>query len=240
MKKKLLWILLLVLLVALAALYMIFIGWNFPADATAVAALASDETVQVRETDYGWHFDGPSDERALIFYPGGKVEATAYAPLLHQLASEGLDACLVQMPLRLSFFGADRASTVMAEHDYPHWYIGGHSLGGVSAGTYASTHSDMLDGVILLASYVSKPLGDGLDVLMIRGSTDGVLNMKRYEASMSLVPASTVEVVIEGGNHAQFGSYTLKQTDGSPSISGEEQMRQTVRAILDFLPSGES
>ena len=69
---------------AIAALLLfallLYIGSYYRADADAEAALASDETVRVRSADFGWFFDGPSETDALIFYPGAKVEAEAYAP----------------------------------------------------------------------------------------------------------------------------------------------------------------
>lgn len=239
MKRKLKWILPLAALALLAIGLAAYVGQYYPADASAAKALAPDGDVQIAATAYGWHFDGPSDDAALIFYPGGKVEATAYAPLLRELAREGMDACLVEMPLRLAIFGIDRASAVMAAHDYPHWYVGGHSLGGVCAATYASAHADALDGVVLLASYSTKPLDDGLDALLVRGAADGVLNLKQYEANRKNAPADAVEVVIEGGNHAQFGSYGPQKGDGNPAISREEQVQETVRAILGLLHAGE-
>ena len=60
----------------------------YRADATALGALESGGGVTVEETEYGWRFDGPSTTTALVFYPGAKVEASAYAPLLHLLAQE--------------------------------------------------------------------------------------------------------------------------------------------------------
>lgn len=221
----------------LAIAFAVYVGQYYRADAKAVAALQSDDAVQISRTDYGWIFDGPSMERAMIFYPGGKVEETAYAPLLRQLAREGMDVCLVRMPLHLAIFGEDRAAGVLRERDYPHWYIGGHSLGGVCAASFAAAHSETLDGVVLLASYSTKTLDDSLDVRLICGSADGVLNRDQYEKNRRHAPAGAVETVIEGGNHAQFGSYGTQRGDGTATISAEEQVRRTVRAILDGLPS---
>ena len=83
-----------------------------------------------------------------MFYPGAKVEETAYAPLLRAIAEAGMDACLVKMPFRLAIFGVDRADRVMAAHDYERWYIGGHSLGGAMAARYAAGHASRLAGVV--------------------------------------------------------------------------------------------
>lgn len=74
--------------------------------------LCTDADVAVTPADYGYLFDGPGTEDLLIFYPGAKVEETAYAPLLRQLADGGMDVALVKMPLLLAVFGADKASEV--------------------------------------------------------------------------------------------------------------------------------
>ena len=227
--------LLVVLALALAAL--IYIGIYYRADETALKALSSDTDVTVTRTDYGWFFDGPSDERSLIFYPGAKVEEAAYAPLMRALAQSGVDTCLVKMPGRIAFFGTKKAADVMAQHTCGHWYIGGHSLGGVAASAFAADNATFLEGVILLASYPTEALDDHLNVLMIRGSEDGVLNLEAYHDSLKYVPASAEEYVIEGGNHAQFGSYGFQKGDGAATITAEEQVRETVQAVLSYMES---
>ncbi|WP_256436434.1 alpha/beta hydrolase [Alkalibacter rhizosphaerae] len=42
-------------------------------------------------------------------------------------------------------------------------------------------------------------------------------------------------VVIEGGNHAQFGNYGKQKGDPDATISSEVQQNITVEAIRDFL-----
>ncbi len=165
------------------------------------------DIVRVSQTSYGWLFDGPSEQDALIFYPGAKVEETAYAPLLHLLAGEGMDVCLVRMPCRLAILGANKAASVMAQYDYGHWYIGGHSLGGAMAANFAADHGDQLTGVILLAAYPTKPLNKALLEISIYGSEDRVVNMGKIEAGKAYAPEDYREYAIPGGNHAQFGNY---------------------------------
>ncbi|MBO7714508.1 MAG: hypothetical protein J6S85_13110 [Methanobrevibacter sp.] len=43
------------------------------------------------------------------------------------------------------------------------------------------------------------------------------------------------EYVINGGNHAQFGSYGIQSSDGIATISPENQRNQTEKALLDFI-----
>lgn len=60
------------------------------------------------------------------------------------------------------------------------------------------------------------------------------MNQESYKKNWTNLPADTTEVILEGGCHAQFGSYGPQDGDGTPTISGKEQIRQTVDAIVTF------
>ena len=191
----------------LFALFFFYTENYYHADRTAVMMLRTDDYAAVTSSQTGLLFDGPGEEDLLIFYPGAKVQETSYAPLMRQIAEEGMDVFLVRMPARLAFFGSNKADEALQETaDYANVYIGGHSLGGAMAANYAAEHTESLDGVILLAAYSTKPLPNSLPVLSVYGTEDGVLNRSNYEKNLANVP-NLQEVVIEGGNHAQFGSY---------------------------------
>ena len=235
MKKRVIIISVSSVVFALAVFFTLYTANYSHADSAALRAMESDGAVKVSKTDYGFFFDGPSNDNALIFYPGGKVEETAYAPLLHKLSLCGIDVCLVKMPLRFAFLGFNKAEKVINEYDYKHWYIGGHSLGGVFASYYASKNADSLDGVILLASYSVKKLDDGLNAVSVYGSEDNILSAEDYYENKINLPAGTREFVIEGANHAQFGSYGLQDGDGNASISADEQADKTVEIIINSI-----
>ena len=224
-----------VLLAAVAVFFSIYVNTYYHADASAGSFLVSDEQVRVEKTEYGWFLDGPSEENAMVFYPGAKVEETAYAPLLHRFAEEGMDVCLVKMPFRLAFLGIDKASDVMAQYDYENWYIGGHSLGGAMSAVFAADHGDELRGAVLLAAYATKKLDDDLLEIVIYGSEDGVLNRNEYEENRFMLPEDTWEVCIEGGCHAYFGAYGEQNGDGTPKISPQEQQQITANIISQFI-----
>ena len=232
LKKHLKWIIPLAAVLILAAVFFVYVGIFYPADEEGKAALESNDSVTVSMTDYGWFFDGPGEEDALIFYPGAKVEASAYAPLLRRLAEEGMDVCLVEMPFRLAFFGMNKADDVMKTADYAHWYIGGHSLGGAMAAEYAAAHREELTGVVLCAAYPTKKLDDSLLMMSIYGSRDGVLNREKVEEGKAFAPSETCEYVIQGGNHAQFGSYGAQKGDGEALISAEEFREAVVEFVI--------
>ena len=104
-------------------------------------AIQSNPTVKVTDIEDGWLFDGPGTTTAMVFYPGAKVEASAYAPLMQETAASGIDCFLMKMPANLAIFGINRADVVrsdIAGYSYDHWYIAGHSLGGTMAANYIS------------------------------------------------------------------------------------------------------
>ena len=233
-----------ILSVCLALLLVIGIGGYayvsdyYHADETAMEAMAyqTDRVQAEQDGDVIW-FVPEEPTAGLIFYPGGKVEHTAYAPLLHACAENGILCALVRMPGNLAVLDANAADGL--QEAYPEiitWYIAGHSLGGAMAATYAAAHPEDFDGLILLAAYSTKDLtGTALRVLSVYGSADSVMNRESYEKNRSNLPADTTEVVLDGGCHAQFGSYGPQDGDGVPTISGEEQVRQTTEAITAFI-----
>ena len=215
-----------------------YVSDYYHADEVALEAIAyqTDSVQAEQDGDVIWFV--PKDPTAgLIFYPGGKVEHTAYAPLLRACAEQGILCALVRMPGNLAVLDANAADGLQEEYpEVTTWYIAGHSLGGAMAAGYAAAHEKDYDGLILLAAYSTKNLTDTpLRVLSVYGSEDGVMNRESYEKNWSNLPADTTEVVLDGGCHAQFGSYGPQDGDGIPTISGEEQVRETAEAIAAFV-----
>ena len=176
----------------------------------------------------------PEDAKAgLIFYPGGKVQYEAYAPLMEALAEEGILCVLLHMPVNLAVLDMNAAEGITEE--YPHiekWYIGGHSLGGSMAASYAAKNTEELEGVILLASYSTAALQDsGLEVISIYGSNDRVLSLEKYDKYRANLPDNFEEEVIEGGNHAYFGKYGFQEGDGEAAITNEIQIETTADIV---------
>ena len=216
------------------AVFGVYVSIYYRADETVKEYLASETgTVMLSETNYGWFLDGPSDENAMVFYPGGKVDEKAYIPLLYRFAEEGMDVCLVKMPFHLAVFGIDKADEVMPQYDYENWYIGGHSLGGAMGAAYAAGHADELRGVVLFAAYATKKLDDSLKEIVIYGSEDGVLRLSKLREGRQFAPKRYFEHVIEGGNHALFGNYGEQEGDGTGLISAQEQQAETVRVVME-------
>lgn len=170
----------------------------------------------------------------LIFYPGGKVEFEAYAPLMEAYARQGILSVLVHMPANLAIFDMDAAEDI--REDYPQiekWYIGGHSLGGAMAASYLENCEEHYEGLLLLAAYSTVDYSNSdLEVLSIYGTNDGVMNREKYEAYQKNLPQKAQEYVVEGGNHANFGYYGEQDGDQKATISREEQIAKTVEQFV--------
>ena len=158
MKKRLLSILAILLVFILAC--GIYLGDYYHADTVRIEKFTCENEVEVKtlENDY-LVFEPEEMKDGFIFYPGGRVEYTAYIPLMKALASEGMLCILVEMPFNLAVFDINAADRL--QEMYPEiedWYIGGHSLGGSMAASYLSENSDSFDGLILICSYYTADL----------------------------------------------------------------------------------
>jgi len=119
--------------------------------------------------------------------------------------------------------------------------IGGHSLGGAMASSYVYNHEDELDGLVLWAAYPAEnnDLSSRiLPALSIYGTEDGAA-AELPEKGERLLPEPEW-LVMDGGNHAQFGYYGVQSGDGVATISREEQHAIFTEATADFLNSLES
>ena len=217
-----------------SSIIMAMLTGGSPADDVALEAMKASNMC---ETGDAITFNSEGTQTGFIFYPGGMVNPAAYAPMMKTVSDAGFLTVIVKMPLQLAVLNSNLADKVMEQHpEIEHWYLGGHSLGGVTACMYADRHRDKLEGLILLAAYSTKDLKDsGLKVLSLYGSEDKVLNMERYAAGKKRLPEEFREIVIEGGCHGYMGNYGEQVMDGIPTISREEQQTQVIEAILEMI-----
>jgi hypothetical protein len=226
---------LLILWALLLAGCIVFLAWALTPLGPAPEALAALEsnamvTVQDRGEFIAFTPAGNIPVSGFILYPGGHIDYRSYAPVAQGIATRGYLVAVVKMPFSLAVFGVDRAGDVISAHPgIRYWVIGGHSLGGSAAASYAKAHPEKIGGVAFWASY--PPSGDDLSATELKGlstygSDDGILDMGQYNATIPLLPPGTIRQVIEGGNHAQFGNYGLQPGDGTATIPTSDQQRQ--------------
>jgi hypothetical protein len=215
--------------------------WLRPLGATSVAldALQSGNGVVVEQsaTRIELRPTGEPDPTGLIFYPGAKVDARAYAAVLRPIAEAGHVVVIVKLPFGVALIDVNAASSVIdAEPDVAQWVVAGHSLGGTAAARFASQHPDDVAGLVLWASYPAGSLADDdLAVLSVSGTEDGLTTPADVEDSRADLPPDTEFVAVEGAVHAQFGDYGPQSGDGTPTVSRAEAQRQITAATLAFL-----
>lgn len=182
-------------------------------------------------------FEPENPKAGLIFYPGGKVQYEAYAPLMQSLAQQDILCVLVHMPANLAVLDNNAAEKIPAMFPrVSEWYLAGHSLGGAMGASFVSKHAKDFNGLILLAAYSTADISKmPLTVLSIYGSEDGVMKKDSYMKYYENLPPNLIEVVIPGGCHAGFGDYGPQEGDGIPTISNEEQIRYTTKAIQKYI-----
>lgn len=215
-----------------------FFTSSYEPSSEALASLESSSSVDVIDDDLIVFTPQKIEATTgLIIYPGAKVEPEAYAPLAKQIAEAGYQVIITPMPLNFAIFDSNAADEVISKFpNIKHWAIAGHSLGGVMAAKYAS-ENPIIEGVILYASY---PQGDELknsniQVTSIYGSNDGVADLEKISASKDLLPSNTTFIEIDGGNHAQFGSYGEQKGDNAAEISMDKQISETSTASIQLL-----
>lgn len=228
-RHKKLWIFLAAVLLVCAGLagaFAWYVSDYYRAEDTALEVLAQNNNITVQDNLTVLSPSYPTDT-ALIFYPGAKVEAEAYLPLLDQIRQTGVTCILVHMPFNMAIFDWDAAEDILPRFpEIRHWYMAGHSMGGAMASQFASEHPEQLDGLILLGAYIYGDYPDD-DALTVYGSLNqSVEDHIDYTENI---------VEIQGGNHAQFGNYGPQKGDLPATISAQEQQEQTVAAIEDFI-----
>jgi len=178
-----------------------------------------------------------------IMLPGGNCDPRSYAPAAHAIAAKGFFTCIIPVPNCVASSGYLRADRIINDYGkIRKWVIGGHSIGGTAAGFYA-LQSNNISGVVIWASFTDEAHrldNTALKVLSVTGSLDGRATPELVNENAIYLPADTVFVEIEGGNHTQFGWIDTSplpylSQDNAANITIEEQQKKIVQATSDFL-----
>jgi dienelactone hydrolase len=208
---------------------------------TALNSLADSGNVTVIETNRIVFTPKETMDAGFIFYPGGHVDPRSYSSIAHQIADEGYLVIIPKMPFNLAVMNKRAAVKIVNDYnEIDNWVIGGHSLGGAMAASLVFDEPEMFEGLVLLAAY--PPQNNNISSLDLRvtivyGSLDQIATQSEIEESLPLLPLDTEKVLIEGGNHAQFGDYGTQNGDGVATLGPEEQQRIVIEAILNTLHS---
>ncbi|KAB1196348.1 MULTISPECIES: alpha/beta hydrolase [Haloferax] len=227
-----------VVFVVLSGGVVLYFSLPYHGTSSSVQEVVDDPQVSVEKTD-GVHVLAPANADStvgLVFYPGGRVAPDAYystfAPVVKQA---NVTVFIPQMPLNTALLDTDAAAKIQRQNPaIQTWFVGGHSLGGVAACQYASSHE--VEGLLLFASYCNVDLSEeSVAVLSVTGSADTVLDWENYQAATTKVPPTATFHEIQGMNHTQFGSYRGQRGDSPASISYGEAHRRVAEVVVEWL-----
>jgi hypothetical protein len=223
----------------------------FTAVEPALSAMESTATVVVTESPTAILMQPGLDplDTGIVFQPGARVDARAYAAVLRPLVDSGHTVVIPKQPLGIAFLATGAFESARDAHpEISRWVVGGHSLGGAVASLDVEESADAqqrsgdqaapVDGLLLYAAYPAADLsGLPIEVLSVSGTMDGLSTPADIEASRVDLPPGTRFVAIDGAVHAFFGDYGPQPGDGTPTVSRDEARAQIGRVSLEFLGS---
>lgn len=230
------------LLVAVGAAAYFAVGLG--PEAEPLAAVETDDRITVERFDHGTVVrSGPvtPNTTGLVYYPGARVTHESYVPTAAAVVAErDVAVVVVDVPLNLPVLAPNRADAGReAVPAVRSWYVGGHSLGGVTACRYAAGSAAELEGLVLHASYCDDDVSDtGLRVLSVRGADDGVIDAEREREARALLPANATMIELDEVNHAGFGAYGPQRGDEPAPRPGPEMRRDVANATGSWLVAG--
>lgn len=219
-----------------------FIVWNaigFQSRGLPADTFDSTDNVRVNQTDDLITFEavGTVDSLEVILFQGGLVDPKAYAPLCRQLAAEGFTCHIVKMDWRLP--QRDYLKTLdLFDIRNGNYVLGGHSQGGKMAAQLVYEHPEAFKGLFLLGTSHPRDINLSslsIPVIKIYAENDGLASVGEVLENKPMLPPGAEMVLIEGGNHSQFGYMGKLFMDDRAEISLDEQQRRTVEVLLGWL-----
>ena len=237
--------------ITFGVLFSLWMVNSFRAQGFDRTILESDQTIIVEKTDQYIHFQPVENPQptGFIFLPGGMVAPEAYAPMSRAISEHGFNVFILNLPFGSAPLDSQETGVLQqaleiidANPSIPYWTVGGHSRGAAIAARFASLHEESFDGLVLIGTSHPKEAAFDLSktnvsVTKIYATNDGLASTDEVEANARYLPDDTKWVLIEGGNHSQFGYYGGQLGDNAATISREQQQELTIEAILTALRS---
>ncbi len=183
----------------------------------------------------------------IVFLAGARVDPAAYAHKLSGVADAGVTVVIARPILNFAIFEFRPLSTfegLAAGSGVTHWYVGGHSLGGVRACQYAADAEanpatrGTVAGVIFFGSYCAADLSrTTLPVLTLSATRDRLSTPAAIAAAAHLLPPDAQLVRLPGADHAQFGNYGPQPGDNPATASDSHTRAAITDAVLAFVGS---
>lgn len=174
----------------------------------------------------------------VVFYAGNPVDYRDYGTLCRRVASAGYLVISPEFPLDTAILNWAAGEEYMKHFpEVKEWFLAGHSHGGGTAVWEGTLKPELYKGLILIAAapFICA-LPDDYPVLAIHATEDMAVPTVMHKVLMaSIANCDVTEVIIQGGNHGQFGDYPPMGNEGVAKISKTKQMNITMKHIMKFL-----
>lgn len=211
----------------------LFLFWLYVEINTYPALREPLETIKTHEgltiTEEGRYFilsptSYDPSRRPVLYYPGGLVAPESY---LHKMGHTAIalekTVYIIKAPFNVAIFSIHAAKRIIDTYSLGQVWVGGHSLGGISASRFTKKSPEMVYGLFLLGSYSDQDLGDFEGrVHSVMGLEDKIIDWENYKQAEANLPPRALLQEIEGLNHSDFGDYGLQKGDGLSSVKSEE------------------
>ena len=224
---------------SLVTLFFIW-NWNtFQAHNLPENTFLNSDIVSVIETDDQISFKSKTSENELevIFFQGGLTNPKAYAPLCRKIAENGFTCHLIKMDWRLPQYDYQKVSKLF-DLNASNYVIGGHSQGGKMAAQFVYENPNVLKGLFLMGTSHPRDIDlsiQNIPCIKLYTENDGLASVEEVMENKSKLPKHSKLILINGGNHSQFGYLGKLLMDSSPDISLEEQQKQTYNHLIKFM-----
>lgn len=174
----------------------------------------------------------------VVFYAGNPVDYRDYGTLLTALASHGYLVISPEFPFDTAAFNIIAGEEYMKQYpEIKEWFLAGHSHGGGVSTAEVNLRPELFKGMILIDPVIGIPVPrEGFPVLKFHATEDFVCPQAFHDIIMAELAATDVtEVIIKGGNHAQYGDYGTQMFDGEAKISKQDQIDITITEMVKFI-----
>lgn len=220
----------------------LFLIWNwstFQARNLPEGTLTSNEAVNVIENDDQIIFKPKADAKTteIIFFPGGMADPEAYSPLGRKMAENGFTFHIIKMSFRLPQRDYQKILK-MFDLKSGHYIIGGHSQGAKMAAQFVYENPETMKGLFMLGTSHPRDISlsnVSIPMLKLYAENDGLASVPEVMENKGKLPGNTELILIEGGNHSQFGYLGKLLGDDDADISLEAQQAFINKHLLNFL-----
>ena len=206
---------------------------NLPKD-----TFISNDTIEVFENDDRITFKSKQADRPveIIFFPGGLTDPEAYAPLCRKIAGNGYTCHIIKASFRLPQYDYQKISALF-DFQSRTYIIGGHSQGARMAAQFVYENPVLMKGLFLLGTSNPRDINlsqFSIPTIKLYAEHDGLASVEEVLEHKNKLPADSKLILVEGGNHSQFGYLGELLGDDGAKITLEEQQSIVLENLINF------